>query len=691
MTETSVLPSELEAWIESKWDWRIHYSTDATDTGETWEDWFSLPVDLRAEYLGQSLVKAQVDPAGLTKHEAFLLGIAANDAPALQALDQYSIDANLDWEFSASARPAAISDALLVWSRINGADLNEINGIRNAGSAGTSQSRNPDYDPMTFWEEAALAGGALLLGLGATAGLVAAAPVASATSTQVGRWFATNPATKAVHGALQSVTRANGIPVDRTGILMESVYRQGLSTVGQGLRAASIKGSWGVLGTGAVIQAGDLTRALLSSPAEIAERQEQQDRRIKVADLERRGYTVERSGQILAAGEDIGASEVGEAVVIKDNEGNIISTEHADAIFADESIPDPFATPTGEGGELPAPNLVSDPGELAGAADQYRTTGGGGSSTDILAGLQAAIANASDQLSAEEEAKKRAARLQAIGSEIDQRYADNPYLGVDRDYWRVTARNTVQQPQYGSIRSADDVNQLGRMLGGATYRQNDIAREIADLSNLDLIRFQERAIEAGLIDPKNTSKGYFQFGTIDGQTAGAMSAAMMQANINGDKQTYEDALDGMIDQRKAYMERYGDPNAPPTWTPTRAYFAPDYATISQNTKALFRRQLGRDPNGWEMDLLADQFRSDHRAAYDAEMAGSRAQFEAEGRAQESGIPETPVVGEAIDPVARMAENFETTFSDEMDAKSRWADVKSKGRNLFGSLNKLGGA
>jgi hypothetical protein len=191
-------------------------------------------------------------------------------------------------------------------------------------------------------------------------------------------------------------------------------------------------------------------------------------------------------------------------------------------------------------------------------------------------------------------------------------------------------------------------------------------------------------------------------GSIDAFTERALTGAMNQANVNGDNQTYWNAMDGMIESREKAKEIYGDKEQPPTWVPP-TYFAPDYASISQDVKSLFSNRLGREPNQWEMDLLSGQFKSDHRAEFEAEQLGPSQRafgremdaFEARGREEEEGEVVLPQAQsetvQGIDPMARMFENFDSEFSNEIDARGRWDDVQSKTSNLFGSLSRLGNA
>ena len=517
-------------------------------------------------------------------------------------------------------------------------------------------------------------------------------------------WLTNGPAGRGIYNALEVISKnhqGRGLTRD---LLIQGVHNQGPSRLALVLRqAGSAAGTIALQGSKAAagLYAGSLVldgiRQIMASPDAARAMRELRDNKIKVAEIEKQGYQVRKNGIILAAGEDFTFS-LEDQVEFVNADGNVATEEEIANLTYEFDVPDPQVDgATDEDGELVEDGLVPTtstggaappPVPVHGIATQGQPASAGVIPIEDVqnqidaTGVQAVTRE--DEIEAQQAARTR----------MDKAISDNPLIGVNEGYSRYTGVNpqSTSRPAAHFGRPGElDPEFVRQQWAQAEYRQNDVQDEISNMPNSEVVRFQERAIEAGLIDPESATAGYFRFGEIDGQTFDAMVAAMGQANINGNGQDWNDALDGMIENRQAYFEKFGDPNQPPTWSPPRAYFAPDYATISQSVKGLFGKELGRDPNEWEMELLADQFRADHRAQYDEDMAGSRAVFEADGRAQESGLVETPPDQDDIDPAARMAETFETQFSDELDAHGRWADAKSKSRNLFGSLTKLGGA
>lgn len=387
------------------------------------------------------------------------------------------------------------------------------------------------------------------------------------------------------------------------------------------------------------------------------------------AAAERAGYTYESSGQ--AAGED--GLILAEGVIIRDPDGNIVSEEEV-ATFINDSMID-FDE---------APEPLSAPSEIPGTRDtpQYQTTQQ--APTGIVAlDSGAPIGGAPGGMTQAD------FLLEQFEEQRVKEFNADPSLGVPHDFYRGPRDRSQLANDADLLRSRGVRNFMTeemlkvRVPTSAIYQVSSVLDQVAIWSVFDLIAFQGKAIEAGLLNPDTLFSG-----AADPQTISALTTAMTQANINGNGMTFDEAMDMMVQARADAKELYGDEDQPPTWTPSRAYFAPDYATISQNVKGLFAQRLGRDPNEWEMDLLADEFRADHRSQYDEVQAGNRGVFDAKGRAEETGEIQIPDVQQDVDPFARMAENFDEDFSDELDAKSRWNDVQSKSRNLFGSFDKL---
>ena len=659
----------------------------AEQTELTPEEYRALNAEDRGKVLATYLYTSQMMPGAMKPEDYYMLGLALDDKEAVGLMDQFSREANIGFDFAEAATYEAVFTSWQAYDKLHPESGNDAARYMREGIADSGAVSLGRLAPKAL--VGGVGGPVLVSGawLGGLFGATHAGPALGAAKA----WAASTPAAQAIAAASEMAAPGMGVSSD---LLIKANYLLGPGRLYQILSAAPsiiARGTYRI-GAGAFVvhTVGDVLDATMRSVADLRATEEARSEVVRLADLEKMGYEVSRDGVVIAAGENDLLALGDETITIRDPEGNLVTAEDVAEQLNQQEIPDPFAEGSTTSTTAPAVVPVTGDQEPYGIADQYRTSDPL-APTDIRSMVKEELGNIRGGAAELTGLDKLRARWKA---EADAKAA-NPLIGVPEGYNRVTdptlKDDLSKMKNVGTFLSmfGDNATMMD-VMSGSEYRASDPHKELSRMTGQQLIEFQERAIDAGLIDPKSTTAGYFRIGQLEGQTFSAMTSAMAQANVTGNAQDYWEAMDDMIAARQEYEEKFGT-EAAPTWTPPRAYFAPDYATISQNVKSVFRGQLGRDPNGWEMDLLADQFRSDHRAAYDAEMAGSRAQFEAEGRAQESGIPETPVVGEAIDPVARMAENFETTFSDEMDAKSRWADVKSKGRNLFGSLNKLGGA
>lgn len=442
----------------------------------------------------------------------------------------------------------------------------------------------------------------------------------------------------------------------------------------------------------------DLRQAMTADP------QQQIDvvnRSVAEARFQRMGGRIDTN--VNAAGEDLAAT--GERVYT-DADGNVISYEEMLKLTGDPAVPMVDIEPSGlapgvsAAGEptgpestfnfttgQPAPNAPVDlqaPGFLSGAFDP----------TELAKQSPAVLRAARDNgdLTEAQFQQVMAARERLEQAELNElmnrQFAENPYAGgLSQDYWRS---------QYGSAEEAEKeaadlkskgvphtVVQAYRKAGRPLYHVRDIEETVANMGTIKLLAFQEQAIAAGLIDPESVINNQrFRPGLVDSRTFEAMGLLQGLANMQGDRTTWQEMLDNL---EATYEEPKSDRRP---WVPSRAYFTPDFARISQGIDDIFARELGRDPNGWEAELLAQEYRNAHRAGFDQEMAAEQFLYDAEGRAIEDDVAIKPPTYEEIDPWARAMETFDSQFSNEMDAKQRWADVRSKTSNLFGSLDTI---
>lgn len=639
-------------------------------------EWQQQPLESRALTLGTIGVKSQTVPHLMSTEEWFLLGLAQTDQEAVDFLQQDANDHALGVNFEEIFSPDAAMNAIMTNENVNGVQKGQYWKSYTSGMA-THQHT---------WVDTAVDVGAtvaLWSVVAATTALAApagAAGVGWATASIAGRSVALGGAGWAgsTAGMQSLLTAMNGT---------------GWSMFAHTLRAGGVRALAGPLSVGAVGSAAtfEIIDALQASYSGNPEGMlEENARNIRLADLQREGYTIEVAG--VAADEEMlyALEATDDDIIIRDADGNVVgSDERAQLLEGTDTLsPEEFAAQNAEGGgaAIDAPTLgpQTQP-TVFGVAPQYAGLNPG------VVDLDAAFAAAEEKLPGYGPDGKM-----TLEEYMDARYAADPFLAVPRDYRKSQYGTDAQLlEESASLQDAGvpwTVSEAYRTHGTPVYSVSSVMDEVAKWDAFTIIDFQNKAIEAGLINPDSTVNGAsFVPGSADPHTLRALEGAMAQANVNGNNQTYWDAMGIMIQGRKDFEEKFGSKTKTPTWAPSRAYMKPDYATISQNVKGMMSRELGRDPNDWEMELLADVWRTNHRAKYDADMAAEKAAFDNAVRARETGEVSVPAAGQEVDYAARVQEAFDDEFSDELDARDRWRGVQSKTSNLFGSFGNLSNA
>jgi len=237
-------------------------------------------------------------------------------------------------------------------------------------------------------------------------------------------------------------------------------------------------------------------------------------------------------------------------------------------------------------------------------------------------------------------------------------------------------QDSLVGPQSKSTRSGraavgPGINQYG-------YRKGEEYSILDGLSTEQLARTQDRLVALGILD------GYTR-GRIDPNTVKAFSDVLWMANSEGRSWTQ---TIGDLERTKAEMgddwawgDGSGSGDRAPFVAPT--YLAPDYATLAQRVKTELRDQLGRDPDESELALLTAELSGWDREAFDAEEAAARAEWEA----AEDGRDASPTA-QAVDPVARFKESFESKFKAELRGIQRTEEATETSENVRGAVGLL---
>lgn len=124
--------------------------------------------------------------------------------------------------------------------------------------------------------------------------------------------------------------------------------------------------------------------------------------------------------------------------------------------------------------------------------------------------------------------------------------------------------------------------------------------------------------------------------------------------------------EALAEERKAQAERDRADELSRMYQPS-PYFEPDWSSLMQDVKSLFRQKLGRDPRDDELAFFGGQAAGYHREAYEAGEAVMRSIHDQTRTFLETGEgdPTAPVAGQAIDPAARLRELLEQRHGPEM--------------------------
>jgi len=660
-------------------------------------DWFQLDVETRALALGTAAVKAQAHPHKTTNRDYFLLGLGNRDPEAVALLQQDGVNRNLGLNFE----EMFTLDAVFASFDARGGYRNTDTSPRGKGTAFESWRSGNSAHEHNFVDDVLIekVGPVVVVSLAAASGVMSAGLVGIGAAWAVGSVGAM--------AAMAGTSLLGTMNPAASTAIMKMVQANGFSKVMQGLRRGGV---WlfrllqGVAaGSVPLHETADLYEAITNENVvdEVLQIQ-------RMADLEKQGYSFEYAPQ--AAGEDelFAYEQTDEDLIMYDPEGNIVSSEDKEALLDGGDVPEAFRDEAvvADAATLGQPPLAA-PNQVFGVADQYSNTG---ASSPIPEGDAATIlANADKQDSGNKYADRVKVASQAIAGE-QARYNEDPFLGVPQDYFRIddtvekaggygipgypvdkVTSNVIETPYAGlaGFPTKEEILRLNQERGGPIYSASSINSEVARWDQYDIIEFQQRALEGGLINPESSIDGvYYLPGSLDAHTMRALEHAMIQANVNGNKQTYEEALDGIILAREKYKDLFGDKDQPPPWTPSQAYFEIDPATAEQKTKAWMREELGRDPNQWEINIMADQMKVEHRANYDERMAGEKAVYEATGRAAEYDEPQALPDFQNVDEDARFAEQFEDRYSVELGQMERHEQVQESTTNLFSGLSQL---
>lgn len=205
------------------------------------------------------------------------------------------------------------------------------------------------------------------------------------------------------------------------------------------------------------------------------------------------------------------------------------------------------------------------------------------------------------------------------------------------------------------------------------YDPTQAARQFHTMSRDDRVKYTNMMVDAGLLDPE--FKGLSDY-TI--QTATAFSEAMILANY------YGKSVDITLKNQAALFKQLnpggGRRGGGGGGGPQVKLEVPDYETLVANAKDIIRKNLGRDPQNWEMTLVADEMQRQYgrwAAATKARMIGGNGTYE---------IPDPNVLTQEFveDTYASEIQRLQD-IGDQAQTNQILIGAATKGTNLMGGL------
>lgn len=231
-------------------------------------------------------------------------------------------------------------------------------------------------------------------------------------------------------------------------------------------------------------------------------------------------------------------------------------------------------------------------------------------------------------------------------------------------------------PQSKRTRSPNEA--VGPGINQYGYKAGEEFTLLDGMSTEVLARVQDRMAALGMME------GHLP-GRKDAKTRDAFADLLWMAN--GEGQSWMQTLYSLERQKEemgddwSWGDDSGSGGRGEYVAPT--YLAPDYATLAQRVKEQIRSDLGRDPDESELALLTAELSGWDREAFDVEAAAARAEWEA----GEEGRDASPTA-QAVDPVARFKESFESKFKAELRGIQRTEEAEETSENVRGAVGLL---
>ena len=221
------------------------------------------------------------------------------------------------------------------------------------------------------------------------------------------------------------------------------------------------------------------------------------------------------------------------------------------------------------------------------------------------------------------------------------------------------------------------------------YASGDELAVWSSLPATERARLEEKFVQAGWLPVEGDTIG-FSPGAFDLPQLVALRQAMaigtyfgqgyeFGANAGVRAKKYNDALERA--RNAAIWSGSGRVRAPFS-VPASLREIPDYESISQEVTNLFRQRLGRDPEDYEVGVLADEMQTQHRVSNAERIKAARAAFyAAQGGAQ--GVMEV----EVPNPQLRTQRFIEERYGPEIDRYDQIEDTSVTNRLMIDAITR----
>lgn len=300
-------------------------------------------------------------------------------------------------------------------------------------------------------------------------------------------------------------------------------------------------------------------------------------------------------------------------------------------------------------------------------------------------------------------ATARAERQAEVDERLQKEYEQDPFIGVPRDYSIESRSAEVVKRWEDRGFTRRQMEQAGMNLFSTAYpeyRESDVMDIIGNSTPQQLENMQQWMVDARLISPDSApGRQPYYPGVAGYQTVEALEYVLSLANRGGGH--YLSTLEDMAvagrertaqeEAEAAALEAEQDRVRIAPYVP-ETYLEPDMASLRVMATDAVEQGLGRQINQWELELLADQMKADHRQNYDQQEAGRRAAYTAEADMYSGGALYEPTYAEAGEPVeaidyeAQMAEQFNTMFAKEKQQGEQKDYVADRSQQMFAGMD-----